>query len=120
MTKKLYKKSIKLTKNELKTPQPLSVVEQLAAIKAKLPQDIIRSSSKSEKSMRVMEKQNTLVFICDLKATKPEIKQAIEELYSVRPTKVNTAITFKGQKKAYAIFGKEHSALEIASAADII
>ncbi|KAI5171035.1 large subunit ribosomal protein L23Ae [Nematocida sp. LUAm3] len=120
MSKKEYKKSLKLTQNELKTPKAPTAQEILKEIKKKLPQDIIKCAAKTEKAMRVMEKENTIIFVCDLKATKPEIKEAIEKLYSVRPKKVNTAITFKGQKRAYAIFGPEHSAIEIASAADII
>ncbi|KAH9387036.1 large subunit ribosomal protein L23Ae [Nematocida major] len=120
MSKKQYKKSIELTERELKTPKPLTPEERLKQIKPRLAQDIIKCAAKSEKAMKLMEKANTIVFVCDLRATKPEIKKAIEQLYSVTPRKVNTAITFKGEKRAYAIFGRQHSAIEIASAADII
>ncbi|KAI5179668.1 large subunit ribosomal protein L23Ae [Nematocida sp. AWRm80] len=120
MAKKQYKKSIKLTKKELQTPKPMTAEEKMKSLKVKTPEDIIKCAAKTEKAMRVMEKENTIIFICDVKATKPEIKDAIEMLYSVRPVKVNTAITFKGEKRAYAIFGKAHSAIEIASDANII
>lgn len=121
MTKKQqYRKSIKLTENELKTPKPLTPEERMKQIAPRLAQDIIKCAAKTEKAMQLMEKSNTIIFVCDIRATKPEIKQAIEQLYSVKPKKVNTAITFKGEKRAYAIFSKEHSAIEIASAADII
>ena len=120
MTRKEYKKRLVLTDRELKTPKPAMPEEIMKSVRKVLPQDIIKRSYKSEKAMRVMEKENTLVFECDLKANKPEIKEAIEKLYGVRPKKVNTAITFGGQKKAYAIFGPEHSAVEIASNADLI
>lgn len=121
MTKKQeYKRKLKLTNAELRTPKAPTAQERLQEIKVRLPQDIIKCAAKTEKAMRVMEKENTIIFVCDLKATKPEIKDAIEKLYSVRPKKVNTAITFKGEKRAYAMFGEEHSAVEIASAADII
>ncbi|OAG32888.1 large subunit ribosomal protein L23Ae [Nematocida sp. ERTm5] len=118
--KQQYKKSLELTKNELSTPKAPTPEERMKQLTAKVPQDIIKFTPKTEKAMRLLEKQNTIVFVCDLKATKPEIKMAIEQLYSVKPKKVNTAITFKGEKRAYAIFSKEHSAIEIASAADII
>lgn len=120
MVKKQYSKKIRLTERELKTPKEMTPEEKLKAVKAKTPLDIIKCAAKTEKAMRLMEKSNTIIFVCDLKATKPEIKKAIESLYSVAPKKVNTAITFKGEKRAYAIFSKEHSAIEIASAADII
>lgn len=120
MTQKKYKRGLKLTKNELQTPKAASVKERLGEIKKKLPQDIIRYAPKTEKAMKLIEEKNTIIFCCDINANKPEIRNAIEQLYSIRPKKVNTAITFKGEKRAYAIFGKEHNALEIASAADII
>ncbi|KAI5187097.1 large subunit ribosomal protein L23Ae [Nematocida homosporus] len=120
MSKAQYKKSLKLSLNELKTPKGRTPEDRMKSIKVKLPQDIIKCAAKTEKAMKAMEKHNTIIFVCDLKATKPEIKEAIQKLYSVKPKKVNTAITFKGEKRAYAIFGAEHSAIEIASAADIL
>ncbi|KAI5190975.1 large subunit ribosomal protein L23Ae [Nematocida minor] len=120
MSKKQYKKSIQLTNRELKTPKPMTPEERMKEINPRLPQDIIKCAAKTEKAMSLMEKKNTIIFVCDIKATKPEIKKAIESLYSVAPKKVHTAITFKGEKRAYAMFSNEHSAIEIASAADII
>lgn len=107
MVKKQYKQKIALTDHELKTPKPVSAEEKLAAIRKKLPQDIIQNVVQTDKALREMERTNALTFICDLKATKPEIKDAVEALYGVRPQKVNTAITFKGYKKAYAMFKRE-------------
>ncbi|EHY65700.1 large subunit ribosomal protein L23Ae [Nematocida ausubeli] len=118
--KQQYKDSIKLSQNELKTPKNPTPEERMKEINKRTPQDIIKYAPKTEKAMRLMEKQNTIIFVCDLTANKTEIKKAIEMLYAVKPKKVNTAITFKGEKRAYAIFPKTHSAIEIASAADII
>jgi len=121
MAKRSYRREpTGLTKREKETPKGPSPLEQIKMIRKVLPQDIVLCASKTEKSMRVMEKNNTLVFECDIKANRTEIRDAIEKLYSVKPKKVNTVITFKGKKKAYAIFGKEHNAVEIASNADII
>ncbi|KAI5191004.1 hypothetical protein NECID01_1234 [Nematocida sp. AWRm77] len=107
MGKKQYMKRIMLTENELKTPKEMTPKEQMKAIRTRLPQDIIQNVVQTDKALREMERTNALTFICDLKATKPEIKNAVEALYGVRPQKVNTAITFKGYKKAYAMFKRE-------------
>ncbi len=51
--------------------------------------------------MTVKETQNTLVFEVDLKATKTEVKQAVESLFKVKVTGVRTT-TVKGRSAAGA------------------
>ena len=46
----------------------------------------------SEKMTMVGEKYNRYGFIVDRKATKPQIKKEIEELYGVKVLQVNTLI----------------------------
>lgn len=53
----------------------------------------------TEKSNKVTEKENKYVFIVDRKATKDEIKQAVESYFSVDVVAVNTSIT-PGKKKS--------------------
>ncbi|ABL77638.1 50S ribosomal protein L23 [Thermofilum pendens] len=69
----------------------------------------------TEKTLRLMEETNTLVFIVDRRASKPEIKRAVEALYNVKVAKVNTLITPEGFKKAYVKLSKEYSAADVAS-----
>lgn len=64
--------------------------------------------------MRKMEDNNTLVFLCDNKASKVQIKAAVKALYSVDAAKVNTLIRPDGVKKAYVRLVPEHEALEVA------
>ena len=64
--------------------------------------------------------ENALVFIVDLRATKPEIKQAFEKLYEVQVAKVNTLITPQGKKKAFIKLTPEFSALDLATDVGII
>jgi large subunit ribosomal protein L23 len=45
---------------------------------------VIRRPLITEKGMTVKETQNTLVFEVDLKATKIEVKQAVETLFKVK------------------------------------
>lgn len=44
--------------------------------------------------MKKIEENNTLVFICDAKANKRQIKEALKKLYDVDCIKINTLIRF--------------------------
>jgi len=54
----------------------------------------------SEKSTRVAEKRNQAVFKVARDATKPEIKSAVEQLFSVSVTDVNT-LNVAGKNKRF-------------------
>ncbi len=69
----------------------------------------------SEKSIRMMESQNTLLFAVKKKATKEQIKRSIEGLFKVKVTNVNTFISPKGEKRAYVQLGRESPAIDIAT-----
>ncbi len=68
----------------------------------------------TEKSIRLMEAENKLIFIVDRKATKSDIKQAIEERFDVSVANVNTLNTFEG-KKAVVTFGEGTLAIDVAT-----
>ena len=74
----------------------------------------------TEKSVRVMEAENKLIFVVDKKAKKSEIKKAIEEMFKVHVTKVNTLITSKGIKKAYIKLARDTPALDVATQLGLI
>ena len=61
--------------------------------------DVIVSPAITEKSTMASE-QNQVVFNVAKKATKPEIKAAIEALFSVKVTSVNTLVR-KGKVKRF-------------------
>ena len=61
--------------------------------------DVIVSPAITEKSTMASE-QNQVVFNVAKKATKPEIKAAIEALFSVKVTAVNTLVR-KGKVKRF-------------------
>ena len=48
----------------------------------------------TESAMKKIEENNTLVFICDIKANKRQIKEALKKLYDVDCVKVNTLIRY--------------------------
>ena len=76
---------------------------------------IIKYPLSTEKSIRKMESDNTLVFIVEKKSNKNEIKKAIEELYGAKVLTVNTLITHNNKKKAYVKFSNETPAIDIAT-----
>jgi len=68
----------------------------------------------TEKSIRLMESENTLIFIVDKKATRIDVKKSIEDAFNVKVTRVRTLIT-KGKKKAYVQFSNETPAIDVAT-----
>ena len=69
----------------------------------------------TEKTTRLLEKENKLTFLVHLKADKKQIKRAVEELLNVKVEKVNVLITPKGEKKAYVKLKPEYKAMDVAS-----
>merc|ERR1712165_197862 len=63
--------------------------------------NIIKHPLTTESAMKKIEDNNTLVFICNIKANKHQIKAAVKKLYDINVAKVNTLIRPDGQKKAY-------------------
>lgn len=69
----------------------------------------------TEKSIRLMESENKLAFIVDLKSTKADIKKALEEELKAKIVDVKTLVDRKGRKKAYVRFSDETPAIDIAT-----
>merc|ERR1712002_691681 len=81
---------------------------------------IIRYPLTTESSMKKIEDNNTLVFIVNLKANKPQIKEAVKKLYEIDVAKVNTLIRPDGVKKAYVRLAPDYDALDVANKIGII
>ncbi|MEM0439974.1 MAG: 50S ribosomal protein L23 [Candidatus Caldarchaeum sp.] len=77
-------------------------------------QDVVKRVLITQDAVALIEKENKLVFIVDIKADKRTIKRAVEQLYDVKVDKVNTMITAKGEKKAYVRLKPEYKASELA------
>ncbi|MFP3225457.1 MAG: 50S ribosomal protein L23 [Sulfolobaceae archaeon] len=75
---------------------------------------IIKEFLSTEKAIKLIEFQNTLVVIVDRNATKKDIKNEIEKTFNVKVRKVNTLITPQGEKKAYIKLNPEFKASDIA------
>ena len=63
----------------------------------RISEDIIKSILKTEKGS-VMEQDSKYLFWVDRKANKIEIKKAVESIYKVNVSKVNT-VTMRGKTK---------------------
>jgi large subunit ribosomal protein L23 len=79
------------------------------------PYEIIVRPDVTEKSMKLVELENKLVFVVSLHANKNNVKKAVEKLYDVKVEDINTLITPKGLKKAYVKLKPEFKAEEIAT-----
>ncbi len=68
----------------------------------------------SEKAVKMIELDNTLLFEAPRRSKKPEIKKEIERIFSVKVEKIRTHI--KANKKyAYVKLNKEFPAIDVAT-----
>jgi large subunit ribosomal protein L23 len=83
----------------------------------KLPKKgfIIEYPHLSEKSISQIDRNNTLVFIVDKRATKDMVKKEVEKTFNVKVEKINVLIDRKGRKKAFVKLNKEYNAMDIAT-----
>ena len=68
----------------------------------------------TEVTNRILETENKLVFIVSKKASKADIKRAVEELYDVNVQSVNSTIMPDGNKKAFVRLTSDYKAADIA------
>jgi large subunit ribosomal protein L23 len=80
---------------------------------------IVKRPYVTEKTLGLVERDNTLVFIVDDRARKEQIRRAVETLYDVKVASVNTAQTVTG-KKAFVKLATGYSASDLASKIGII
>lgn len=76
--------------------------------------NVIKYPLATEKSIRLMESENKLIFVVYPGSKSNDIKNAVEAIFKVKVEKVNT-YTMKGQKRAYVKFAKEYPAIDIAT-----
>ncbi len=68
----------------------------------------------TEKTFAMVENESKICFIVDNSATKPEILEAVNELYKQKGVKVNTARTVYG-KKAFVQMESTEKARDLAT-----
>ncbi len=75
---------------------------------------VIKFPLSTEKGIRMMESENKLLFVVDQRASKKDVKDAVEKLYASKVVGVNTFIMY-GQKRAYVRFDKSTPAINVAT-----
>jgi len=78
------------------------------------PYEVILYPVMTEVASRILEAENKLVFVVSLKASRADIKRAVEELYEVRVEKVTVDVTPKGEKKAFVKLHPDYKAADVA------
>ncbi len=76
------------------------------------PYQIVFHPSVTEKTMMLMDRNNSLEFMVRRNASKPEIKAAVEQLFECEVEAVNTRITKQG-KRAIVKFGGDTTAEDV-------
>jgi large subunit ribosomal protein L23 len=76
---------------------------------------VVKSPFITEKVTAMIDTENTIEFIVDVRASKTEIKKSLEGLYDMEVLKVRTMITSKGEKKAIVKLAGDGSANELAT-----
>ncbi len=78
------------------------------------PYKVIKYPLSTEKSVRLMESENKLIFVVSRNAKKQDVKKAIEEMFKVKVVKVNLTIN-GNEKKAYVKLSDDTPAIDIAT-----
>jgi len=78
------------------------------------PYGVILYPLMTESASLMVEKENKLVFMVDLKAGKTDVRKAVEQLYEVKVECVNIQITPTGEKKAFVKLHPDYKAADIA------
>ena len=78
------------------------------------PDEIITYPLMTESASVMVEKDNKLLFVVNLKADKKDIKHAVETMYEVKVADVHTLITPQGVKKAFVKLKPEYRASDVA------
>jgi len=68
----------------------------------------------SEKAVRLIELNNTLVFVVDRRDTRTKIKKEIEDIFNVKVDKINSLIK-KNKKYVYAKLNAKNPAVDVAT-----
>lgn len=77
--------------------------------------EIIKAPLSTEKAIRSIEFENKITFIVNPKATKAEVKRAVEEKFKVTVASVNLQNSIKGRKIAYVKLGGESLASDVSA-----
>ena len=78
------------------------------------PTEVIFYPLMTEAASLMVEKDNKLIFVVNVKAGKSDVKKAVEELYEVKVDRITVLITPQGEKKAFVKLKPEYKASDVA------
>ncbi|PIN87393.1 50S ribosomal protein L23 [Candidatus Woesearchaeota archaeon CG10_big_fil_rev_8_21_14_0_10_32_24] len=79
------------------------------------PYQIVKFPLSTEKAIRQIEFDNKLTFVVHARATKRDVKQAVEELFKVKVASVNIQNAIQGQKRAYVKLSGDSLASDVSA-----
>lgn len=75
--------------------------------------EVLKYPLVTEKAVRLMNSENKILFIVDMKSDKSNIKNAIEKNFDVKVDSIRTFLSNKGEKKAYVKLNKNYQAIDL-------
>jgi large subunit ribosomal protein L23 len=78
------------------------------------PTEVIFYPLMTEAASLMVEEENKLIFVVNLKAGKSDVKKAVEQLYEVKVDRITVLITPQGEKKAFVKLKPEYKASDVA------
>ncbi|KAI3760976.1 hypothetical protein L1987_51380 [Smallanthus sonchifolius] len=83
-------------------------------------QQVLKYPVVTEAAIQSIIKENTLVFMVDVRANKKDIRNAFENMLKIKTKKINTLINYDGTKKAYIQLPPDNQAVTIAKRLKIL
>jgi large subunit ribosomal protein L23 len=78
------------------------------------PTEVIFYPLMTEAASLMVEEENKLIFVVNVKAGKSDVKKAVEQLYEVKVDRITVLITPQGEKKAFVKLKPEYKASDVA------
>ncbi|MGC8572206.1 MAG: 50S ribosomal protein L23 [Candidatus Micrarchaeia archaeon] len=74
----------------------------------------------TEKAISLIDKENVIVYVTDMRATKPEIRKEFESMFNVKVKDIRIVNTATNTKKAYIKIAKGYKATDVATKLKLI
>ena len=68
----------------------------------------------TEKAINMVERNNTIIYVVNMEASKTSIKKEFEDTFKVKVENVNVMIDSRNSKRAYIKLAKQFKASDIA------
>lgn len=76
-------------------------------------EEVLKHPLATEKAVRLMERENKILFVVEKNAKREDVKKAVEKFFDVKVDRVNIYTTNKGDKRAYVKLNMAYPAIDI-------